>query len=206
MCARALDLFYGGMPFIDNFGKFPKIERKITGENPGHSEAIWQLIVCVAYSLWRPCRYTVCGSTLCIWYIQHRQEFHFTQESKKMFDSKVGFLILGCIDLLSCIRSSLYPDPAEVTFESCSAEITAIRHNCRSFRRKLWFLQEKYTKIRQCCRQGVFLYITRHIMQYDIQTACRQSFIALVRTRFGIAKSRILSGFGILFGIWLRPI
>ena len=42
----------------------------------------------------------------------------FTHESNTCMIRRWVFLILGCIDLLSCIRSSLYEDPAEVRYGS----------------------------------------------------------------------------------------
>jgi len=55
----------------------------------------------------RPCAFDMCNTAR-----------SFTHESNTCVIRRWVFLILGCIDLLSCIRSSLYEDPAEVRYRS----------------------------------------------------------------------------------------
>ena len=55
----------------------------------------------------RPCAFDMCNTAR-----------SFTHESNTCVIRRWAFLILGCIDLLSYIRSSLYEDPAEVRYGS----------------------------------------------------------------------------------------
>jgi len=55
----------------------------------------------------RPCTLDMCNTVR-----------SFTHESNTCVIRRWAFLILVCIDLLSCIRSSLYEDPAEVRYRS----------------------------------------------------------------------------------------
>jgi len=80
----------------------------------------------------RPCALDMCNTTR-----------SFTHESNTCVIRRWLFLILGCIDLVSCIRSSLYEDPTEVRYRETLCTWT-VQHS-----------QEFHTRVQYMCNEKV---------------------------------------------------